>query len=74
MKFTYAENIGKRVELKVDDMWSFKAGDVGTIVDVDEERYTVRFDVARNGWEDKALGIPALHGLYVEPKNLRKVK
>ena len=73
MKFT-EENIGQRVQLKHDDCLGFRAGDVGTIKDLDGSSYIVHFDVARNGWANESLGIPDLHGLYVEPEDLRKVK
>lgn len=68
------KNIGQRVQLKRQVMLGFKAGDVGTIKDVEAGSYTVHFDTARNGWDDTALGIPCLHGLYVDPEDLRKVK
>lgn len=73
MKFK-EKNIGQRVQLKRDDMLGFKAGDVGTIKAVDGVMYAVHFDIARNGWFKKSLGIPDLHGLYVYPEDLRKVK
>lgn len=73
MKFT-EKNIGQRVQLKRDDMFGFKAGDVGTIKAVNGEDYIVHFDIARNGWFKEDLGIPDLHGLYVDPEDLRKVK
>ena len=72
MKFT-EKNIGQRVQLKHDDMLGFRAGDVGTIKAVDGKNYTVHFDIARDGWESESLGIPDLHGLYVDPEDLRKV-
>lgn len=73
MKFT-EKNIGQRVQLKHDEMLGFRAGDVGTIKGVDGRHYAVHFDIARNGWESKSLSIPDLHGLYVDPEDLRKVK
>ena len=73
MKFT-KKNIGQRAQLKRDEMLGFKAGDVGTIKAVDGEHYAVHFDIARNGWEHESLGIPDLHGLYVYPEDLRKVR
>ena len=73
MKFT-EKNIGQRVQLKRDDCLGFKAGDVGTIKAVTDKHYAVHFDVARNGWFEESLGIPDLHGLYVDPADLRKVK
>ena len=73
MKFT-EKNIGQRVQLKRDDMLGFKAGDVGTIKGVYNSSYAVHFDIARNGWECKSIGIPDLHGLYVYPEDLRKVR
>ena len=73
MKLT-EKNIGQRVQLKRDDMLGFKVGDVGTIKAVDGLMYAVHFDIARNGWERDALGIPDLHGLYVYPEDLCKVK
>lgn len=72
MKFT-EKNIGQRVQLKRDGMLNFKVGDVGTIKAVDGLMYAVHFDIARDGWERDDLGIPALHGLYVYPEDLRKV-
>lgn len=62
------------MQLKRDAMWGFKAGDVGTIKAVDGKHYAVHFDIARDGWEREDLGIPNLHGLYVYPEELRKVK
>lgn len=73
MKFT-EKNIGQRVQLKRDDMLGFRAGDVGTIKGIDGRHYTVHFDVARDGWSRVDLGIPDLHGLYVDPEDLRKIK
>lgn len=73
MKFT-DKNIGQRVQLKHDDVLGFRAGDVGTIKAVYDGAYTVHFDIARNGWGNKSLGIPNLHGLYVKPESLRKVR
>ena len=73
MKFK-TKNVGQRVQLKRDDMLGFKAGDLGTIKAVDDKHYTVHFDIARDGWRKEHLGIPDLHGLYVDPKDLRKVK
>ena len=73
MKFK-KKNIGQRVQLKRDEILGFKAGDVGTIKDVNGEDYTVHFDIARNGWGCESLGIPDLHGLYVPPEYLRKVQ
>lgn len=74
MKFT-EKNIGQRVQLKHDDMLGFRAGDVGTIKGLGGDgSYTVHFDIARNGWESASLGIPDLHGLYVDAEDLRKVK
>ncbi len=72
MKFT-EKPIGQRVQLKRDDMLGFRAGDVGTIKAVDALHYIVHFDIAREGLRRDDLGIPDLHGLYVAPKNLRKV-
>lgn len=73
MKFT-EKNIGQRVQLKRDKMLGFKAGDVGTIKAVDGKHYAVHFDIARDGWFREDLGIPDLHGLYLDPEDLRKVK
>lgn len=73
MKFK-GKNVGQRVQLKHDDIFGFRAGDVGTIKAVYEGAYTVHFDIARAGWSKKSLGIPNLHGLYVKPENLRKVQ
>lgn len=73
MKFT-KKNIGQRVQLKRDYCLGFKAGDVGTIKGADGSHYAVHFDNARSGWERDDLGIPDLHGLYVDPDDLRKVK
>lgn len=73
MKFK-TKNIGQRVQLKRDDCLGFKAGAVGTIKDADGEHYAVHFDVACDGWGSKSLGIPVLHGLYIHPKELRKVR
>ena len=66
--------VGQRVQLKRDDILGFRAGDVGTIKAVDGMHYAVHFDIARDGWEREDLGIPDLHGLYVYPEDLRKVK
>lgn len=73
MKFT-EKNVGQRVQLKRCVELGFKAGDVGTVKGVSGEAYTVHFDIARNGWQDDDLGIPDLHGLYVFPEDLRKVR
>ena len=73
MKFK-KKNVGQRVQLKRNDVLGFKAGDVGTIKAVDGKYYAVHFDIARDGWERENLGIPDLHGLYVSPEDLRKVK
>ena len=73
MKFT-EKNVGQRVQLKRDDILGFKAGDVGTIKGVDGKHYAVHFDIARDGWERDDLDIPDLHGLYVDPEDLRKVR
>ena len=73
MKFK-TKNIGQRVQLKRGDMLGFRAGDVGTIKGVAGGLYAVHFDIAREGWEHDDLGIPELHGLYVYPEDLRKVK
>ena len=73
MKFT-EKNIGQRVQLKRDGMLGFKAGDVGTIKAVVGKYYAVHFDIARDGWFEEDLGIPDLHGAYVYPEGLRKVK
>lgn len=73
MKFK-TKNIGQRVQLKRDDMLGFKAGDVGTIKGVNDSSYAVHFDIARDGWFREDLGIPDLHGLHVDPEDLRKVK
>lgn len=73
MKFK-KKNIGQRVQLKRRVDFDFKAGDVGTIKDVNGTNYVVHFDIARNGWKSESLGIPDLHGLYVSPENLRKVQ
>ena len=71
MKFK-TKNIGQRVQLKHDLMFGFKAGDVGTIKGKDDMHYVVHFDIARNGWKSESLGIPDLHGLYVDSDDLRK--
>lgn len=73
MKFS-KKNVGQRVQLKHNDMFGFRADDVGTIKAVYCERYVVHFDIARDGWGDDDLGIPNLRGLYVDPEDLRKVK
>ena len=73
MKFT-EKNIGQRVQLKRNVGFDFQADDVGTIKGVDSPHYIVHFDIARNGWRSLSLGIPNLHGLYVQPKDLRKVQ
>ena len=73
MKFT-EKNVGQRVQLKRNDMFGFRAGDVGTIKAVYGPHYAVHFDIARDGWRQDDLGIPDLHGLYVDPEDLRKVK
>jgi len=73
MKFK-KKNIGQRVQLKRDRIFGFKAGDIGTIKDVSDAGYAVHFDIARNGWGCKSLGIPYLHGLCVSPEDLRKVQ
>lgn len=73
MKFK-EKNIGQRVQLKRDQTLGFKAGDVGTIKDVNGADYVVHFDTARNGWGCESLGIPDLHGLYVDVEDLRKVR
>ena len=73
MKFK-RKNVGQRVQLKRDEMLGFKAGDVGTIKAVDGSNYAVHFDIARDGWGRDDLGIPDLHGLYVDPEDLRKVQ
>ena len=73
MKFT-DKNIGQRVQLKRDVVFGFKAGDVGTIKAVTDKHYAVHFDIARDGWEHDDLDIPDLHGLYVDPEDLRKVR
>ena len=73
MKFT-EKNIGQRVQLKSNDCLGFKAGDVGTIKAVDGLMYAVHFDIARDGWKREDLGIPVLHGLFVDPEDLRKVQ
>lgn len=73
MKFK-EQNVGQRVQLKRDHCLGFRAGDVGTIKAIDDRDYTVHFDIARNGWESESLGIPDLHGLYVDAEDLRKVK
>ena len=69
MKFT-KKNVGQRVQLKRNYCLGFKAGDVGTIKAVDGTNYAVHFDVARNGWFNEDLGIPDLHGLYIDPEAL----
>ena len=68
------KNIGQRVQLKRDNMLGFRAGDVGTIKGVSGSHYVVHFDNARNGWGCVDLDIPTLHGLWVDPEDLRKVK
>ena len=68
------KNIGQRVQLKRSVDYGFKCGDVGTIKAVFGDEYAVHFDTARDGWRDTALGIPDLHGLYVSPEDLSKVK
>ena len=73
MKFK-KKNVGQRVQLKRNCVLGFKAGDVGTIKAVDGKYYAVHFDIARDGWERENLGIPDLHGLYIPPEDLRKVK
>lgn len=73
MKFK-KKNIGQRVQLKRNDIVGFRAGDVGTIKAVDGRRYAVHFDIARYGWKLEDLGIPDLHGLFVDPEDLRQVK
>ena len=73
MKFT-KKNIGQRVQLKREVQFGFLAGDVGTIKAVGDSYYTVHFDIARDGWRNEYLGIPDLHGLHVDPEDLRKVK
>ena len=77
MKFKM-ENVGQRVQLKRDAELGFKAGDIGTIkstIDLaGDDAYVVHFDIARDGWASESLGIPDLHGLYVNPEDLRKVK
>lgn len=72
MKFT-TMNIGQRVQLKRDACLGFKAGDIGTIKAAADGCYAVHFDTARDGLDESSLGIPDLHGLYVHPKDLRKV-
>lgn len=73
MKFK-ENNIGQRVQLKCSLCFGFQAGDVGTIKGVDGPHYIVHFDIARGGWGKESLSIPNLHGLYVDPENLRKVQ
>ena len=73
MKFT-EKNIGQRVQLMRQVEFGFEAGDVGTIKGMVGLHYIVHFDIARNGWGKPYLSIPRLHGLYVDPEDLRKVK
>lgn len=73
MKFK-TKNVGQRVQLKRNHCLGFKAGDVGTIKAVNDGTYVVHFDIARYGWGCGDLGIPDLHGLYVDPEDLRKVR
>ena len=65
--------VGTRVRLLEDHMFGFVAGDVGTVKHVDSATATVHFDLARNGWESQEYGIPDLHGLYVNPEDLKVI-
>ena len=66
--------VGTRVRLKDDHMLGFRAGDVGTVKSMDAGGSTaVYFDVAREGWEDVRLGIPDLHGLWVDVGDLEVI-
>lgn len=66
--------VGSRVRLKQDKVLGFLEGDVGTVKDIDRDGdAVVHFDVARNGWESNALGIPDLHGLFVIPAHLEVI-
>ena len=73
MKFK-EKNVGQRVQAKRGQWLGFEAGDVGVIKAVNGIMYAVHFDIARNGWGCDDLGIPNLHGSYVYPEDLRKVK
>lgn len=59
--------VGDRVRLLKDAVLGFLAGDVGIVKLVSPSGIVaVHFDEARDGWVDADLGIPDLHGLYVD--------
>ena len=72
-KSTHEIVVGTRVRLKVDHILRFQEGDVGTVKALDGDGAAVYFDVARNGWENTYLGIPDLHGLWVDVDELEVI-
>ena len=73
-KSTHEIVVGTRVRLKDDHMLGFRKGDVGTVKSMDAgDGAAVYFDVARNGWENTYLGIPDLHGLWVDVDELEVI-
>ena len=66
--------VGTRVEIKRDDCCGTRAGDTGTIVEVDVNMITIRLDVERLGWKDEELNIPDGHGVYLYSSDVRKLK